>query len=448
MSIVLHCVPLGKVLLQEVDFDSEQVQHEVLHAIGHTLRVCVGQMLQSYLDREVTHLLKRSPYERRWESEEGEIEGECQRCHSRNRRDFYRNGSYPRWIVTQHGCIAVQRPQLKCRCQGNVKYRSRVLPRYRRLAVDVEVFIEQEYQQGQSYRQIKARLDERVHSSFGLRRLNQQVLQYGQETEWYESFGAGQAPPVLRLDAIWVTVCISIGETKIDRTGRCRLKKERRRIPILVAQGVWPAQKLRRVVAWKLVDGEDGASWQAFLEALQEHGISPEHGLRMVVTDGSAGFAQAHTLSLWRVPHQRCVFHKLQNIKQALDLSAYPDPQSRRSLVRTVLRQAREIWKAPTKTEAYARYEAFCAQWVQDQPEAVATLRRDFDDTLTFYDVRDKVQREQGEHWPETCLRTTSPLERTFRELRRRFAQAVLFQSKQGVCATTALFFRSKSGFS
>ncbi len=57
MSIVLHCVPLGKVLLQEVDFDSEQVQHEVLHAIGQTLRVCVGQMLQSYVDKEVTHWL-------------------------------------------------------------------------------------------------------------------------------------------------------------------------------------------------------------------------------------------------------------------------------------------------------------------------------------------------------------------------------------------------------
>ncbi len=137
------------------------------------------------------------------------------------------------------------------------------------------------------------------------------------------------------------------------------------------------------------------ASRQTFPEALQEHGISPGNGLRMVMTNGSGGFAQAHTLSLWRVSHQRCVFHKLQNIQQALDFSAYPDPDSRRQGVRTLLRQPGAIWKAPTKTEAYLRYKTFCAQWVQDQPEAVATLRRDFDDTLTFYDVRDKVQREQ-----------------------------------------------------
>ncbi len=117
MRIVLPCVPRGKVLTQAVDFANEQVQPEVLQ----TVRICVGQMLQSYRDREVTHVLQRSPYERRRESGDGEIEGECQRCHSRNRRDFYRNGSYPRWIMTQPGCISVQRPQWKCRCQGNVK---------------------------------------------------------------------------------------------------------------------------------------------------------------------------------------------------------------------------------------------------------------------------------------------------------------------------------------
>jgi 4-alpha-glucanotransferase len=62
---------------------------------------------------------------------------------------------------------------------------------------------------------------------------------------------------------------------------------------------------------------------------------------------------------------------------------------------------------------------------------------RDFDDTLTFYAIQEQAVR-RGEQWPAHLLRTTSPLERSFREFRRRYRNAVLFHSVLGALAVTS----------
>jgi hypothetical protein len=56
---------------------------------------------------------------------------------------------------------------------------------------------------------------------------------------------------------------------------------------------------------------------------------------------------------------------------------------------------------------------------------------------LAFYDAQEDAETK-GEQWPAHFLRTTSPLERMFREFRRRFRQAVLFHSNAGLHAATA----------
>jgi transposase-like protein len=81
-------------------------------------------------------------------------------------------------------------------------------------------------------------------------------------------------------------------------------------------------------------------------------------------------------------------------------------------------------------------YHAFCETWQKTQPKAIETLQRDFEATLAFYDAQEYADMK-GEHWPAHFLRTTSPLERTFREFRRRFRQAVLFHSNAGLHAAT-----------
>ena len=82
------------------------------------------------------------------------------------------------------------------------------------------------------------------------------------------------------------------GETRTDRTGRTRLVKQAKKVPILAAQGVWPTTGRTQLLAWMRTDSEDTASWQKFLEALYEAGLTPENGLALLISDGSAGFSK------------------------------------------------------------------------------------------------------------------------------------------------------------
>jgi len=56
---------------------------------------------------------------------------------------------------------------------------------------------------------------------------------------------------------------------------------------------------------------------------------------------------------------------------------------------------------------------------------------------LTFYTVQEQAA-QRGEDWPAQVLRTTSPLERMFREFRQRYRKAILFHSATGLQAVTA----------
>ena len=91
-------------------------------------------------------------------------------------------------------------------------------------------------------------------------------------------------------------------------------------------------------------------------------------------------------------------------------------------------------YEAPTADEARSRAAAFRARWAEAEPQAVATLERDFEQTLTYYGVMEEA-RAAGQAWAETCLRTTSGLERFNRGLRIKWGQAGAFWSEGGLMA-------------
>jgi transposase-like protein len=302
---------------------------------------------------------------------------------------------------------------------------------------DMGIEVRVDYQRGLSYRQIKADWDNRLGSSVGLRTLNQRVVGAISGERLARPLKRSEVPPVVRVDGIWITVMLPTGETRKDRSERTRPVKQAKKVPILAAQGVWPDTGRSVLLAWTLAKGEDHDSWQTFLEQLLELGISPENGLALLVADGSSGFRSAYESRYWMVPLQRCVFHKLRNMADALRSPAGLDRQAARLYRTDFLRQAAQIWQAENEADARLRYRHFCQHWQSLQPKAVAALTRDFDLTLTFYAVQQQAA-SQGLVWPAHMLRTTSPLERSFREFRRRFRNAVLFHSQAGAIAATA----------
>lgn len=430
-------VPIGNVLLQATEVEGADRALQVMENIASVLPAIIGQMLNKYLELEITRFLGRGHYQRRSHAKRQETQVRCSKCRSRERQKFRRNGSYRRNLVTKYGQMQLGMPQLKCECGGNVRFAFQTVRAYQRFGVDVQVFVQQEYQAGQSYRQIQTKLEDRLHSSVGLRSLNKQVLAVGEGIHSCKTWERGTAPPVVRFDGIWLTVMFETGEVRQDQLGRFRTVKQAKKVPILAAQGVWPTTGRTELLAWMQAEGEDEKSWQMFMERLWEAGLTPDNGLKMVVSDGGTGFEAAYQNVYWSVLRQRCVFHKLQNLTHALKLAQDLDPQTKKKFSTDFLHSASRIWQAEDKTQALHLYQTFCEQWQKTQPKAIQTLQRDFEATLAFYDAQEYAEM-QGEHWPAHFLRTTSPLERMFREFRRRFRQAVLFHSNAGLHAATA----------
>ena len=231
-------VPIGNVLLQGPDVDMPDMAFQVMENIAWALPGIIGQMLNKHLEMEITRFLGRGHYQRRRHAKRKETQVKCSRCQSRERQKFRRNGYYRRGLVTKYGHTQLGMPQLKCECGGNVRFDFQTIRVRQRFGVDVQVFVQKEYQAGQSYRQIQVKLEECLHSSVGLRTLNKQVLAVGEGAKTCQTWEKGDAPPVVRFDGIWLTVMFETGEVRRDQLGRVRPVKRARKIPILAAQGV------------------------------------------------------------------------------------------------------------------------------------------------------------------------------------------------------------------
>lgn len=431
-------VPIGKIKLQEPKSNARAAfVEELSQAIQGQIRYVVERCLETLMEKDVDLILEREWYERREQGRRGKIKQRCSRCLSHERQRFWRNGHYARQLNTQWGRIRLNVPQVKCVCGGNVRLSFRAIGPRQRMWNDFDLEVQVDYGRGLSYRQIKADWDERLGRSVGLRTLNRRVLMISAGGMPMVPLKKGEVPPIVRVDGIWITVMYPTGEVKKDRLGRERPVKQAKKVPLLAAQGVWPLTGQTVLLAWMRAEGEDTESWQLFLEQLYEAGITPENGLKMLVADGSKGFRAAYENRFWMVPLQRCVFHKLRNISGALRIPAGWDRQAAQDFRTQFLRQAASIWQAESAKDAHLIYEAFCQEWTPSQKKAVASLSRDFEDTLTFYQLQEQAA-SLDQFWPAHLLRTTSPLERLFREFRQRFRNAILFHSDAGLLASTA----------
>ncbi|WP_040445441.1 transposase [Ktedonobacter racemifer] len=121
------------------------------------------------------------------------------------------------------------------------------------------------------------------------------------------------------------------------------------------------------------------------------------------------------------VLEQRCIFHKLHNV--ATKCRSELKGKEQRDLRKQLMEQAALVYQAENASNARLRLARWGEQWREQAPQSIATLERDFEQTLVFYSLSGLAP---------VWIRTTSLLERTNRELRRKFRQAVTFGSQRG----------------
>ncbi len=434
-------VHVGNLLLQVSDCRSrrsfcEQLRTQVAQHVGFVVTRCIEVALST----ELTRLLRRPPFRRRRPKRFRAGEICCRRCGERDPHQFRRNGHYRRGLDTSYGRLWIHVPQVECcRCGASGEIPFQTLQARQRWWDDVEAGIRQQSVLGLSLREIQEQLSVQVGGAVGLRSINQRVHAAARALAAEQAQVLADVPPVVRVDGIWVRVMVVTDETHVDRRGRRRRVKTVAHVPILAAQGVWPATPRHEIIAWTVGQAEDRDSWEQLLDRLVARGVTPARGLRLVVGDGSAGLEEARQTVLWDVPFQRCIFHKLRNIGQAIAVPNELSVPARKSYRRRLIRSAARIWQAPTVAGARQRRAEFCQRWQEAQPDAVACLNRDFEATLTFYELL-AATAAAGTPWPAHAVRTTSPLEREFRAWRKRLRSAVLFHSLAGLKAVISQF--------
>jgi transposase-like protein len=153
----------------------------------------------------------------------------------------------------------------------------------------------------------------------------------------------------------------------------------------------------------ELIAVEDGyreskESWLSVLRDLAERGVEAP---LLAIGDGALGFWSA-LREVWpQSEQQRCWVHRLANVLDKLPKRLQPRAKD----------QLREIFNAETRKAAEAQIEKFVKEYDDKYPKAVASLLRDRETMLTFYDF-------PAAHWQS--IRSTNVIESAFATVRLR----------------------------
>lgn len=403
--------------------------------IALVIRV-IGQALRE----EVTRLLGRGKGERRDVGDRTRVEACCNRCGSRNRGGFYRAGFYPRGLLSLAAWGRILVPRVSCSCGGMVDFEFVHLVPYGRLWFDLEERARELAAMCVSLRDGVRVLSWGSGQAVCLATLNGLVNRAADLAGAFHMGVLERVPAVVMLDGVWLKVLEPTGEKFIDKRGGERDRLKKRKFPLLVAYGLDPVSGERWVLDWQKGREEDLQSWRTLLMRLRARGLSGRAGLKLFVHDGGAGLGKALELVCFGegVEHQRCVFHKLQNVKRDVVGEEGMSAKERRERRAEVISDAARVYRGEDEGEIRRRLEEFLARWRDKEPKAAQTLERDFERTLAYLKPLEKARR-RGEDWKVEALRTTSPLERVQRHFRRKGRQASIFHSDRGVDAAIQL---------
>ena len=344
--------------------------------IEDRLRANVRATIEAMFEEELAGFLGRIRYGRGGERAKG-----------------YRHGHRDRQLTGTFGTETVRVPRARVEDEeGKVtEWRSKALPRYRRLTKKAEALIASVYLAGTNTRRVKRALVglfEGAVSKDVVSRAWRKV-----KVDW----DAWSTRNLADEDVVRLILDGTVIRTRLDRKAT--------NISVLAAIGVRrDGQKI--LLSIRNMGGESTTAWGQFLADLDARGLRrPE----LVIVDGAPGL-EAALVALWGadLPIQRCTVHKHRNL-----LAHAP-----RHMHDELTEDYRDMIYAETAVEVAARRKAFLRKW-QLKCRAVAESLEEAGDRLFTFTRLDPSQ------WKST--RTTNAIERLNEEFRRRIkTQTVL----------------------
>ena len=302
-------------------------------------------------------------------------------------RNDYCNGYYPRSIESVYGQVQIRVPRLR---KGG--YVHELFERYQRRSDELSDAIKAAYLRGHSTRGVSAYMDEVFGVSLSAGGISRVLRSLDEELEKFHGSPLEDSWDVVYLDGMHVKV-------------------EDRDQVVLLAWGEDRAGD-GKCLGFRLAETEAFDAWWRFLIRLWQRGLKGA-GSRLFVHDGAGGLKKALEEVYPGQGKQLCIVHKLRDLREALRRSPRRD---------RIMKRAKVIYEAPSAEEARSRMKELMRCWRRWEPQAIELFSRDFEKTLSFYGMEKRF-------WMR--VRTTNPIERFIREIRRRIRPMGRFVNAQ-----------------
>ena len=306
----------------------------------------------------------------------------------------YRSGSYGRGLSTIYGRIEnLQMPKSK-----GIRLKYICLRAYQRRQPEFDEHILKAMILGLTSRKqakfFKSFIGDSVSHTTASRIINKIARLVNQ----YRNMPLKDEYEYLYLDAIWVHV------KELNIKNR----------PILIALGV-KADGTKHILTFKLGKGEPEGEWLGLLNDLYRRGLKG-FNLSLIISDNCCGLRSAINYVYPYTALQLCTVHKLRNILSKI--------RNKRKNRKKIMRQASKIFSSKTKQESVSRYNKFIRDWSSKEPGVVRTMKKDIEYYFTYFNFPQNKR---------DFLKSTNPLERINRELRRITRRVGYFQNQRSL---------------
>lgn len=377
--------------MRSVNFSEDNLAVQWQYVKRNLQELCIlGQLddFEAKAHRAIQALIQESIYE------DFKLQIGADRYERADTRCDFRKGEYSRFFTTTFGTSEIKIPRLR---DNNIDIAYSLFDKYQRRQKKFDDMVILSMILGLSTRKQRKFFKRFIGDSVSHTTASRLITNLEEDLKEFRTRPIEDKYKYLLVDGLWVHI----------------KEKAIRNRPILFVLGITENNK-KEILAFKLAKGETEAEVTALLDDLYRRGLEGKN-LKLIASDGAKGIRAAINMVYPYAKWQLCSTHKLRNLSKNIRHKV----KNRRRM----LPQASRIYKAKTKSQAIKRFTRFCQKWQDIESQAVRCFKKDFYDTLSFYDFSED----------KNFISTTNHLERDLEEVRRRIKIQGSFKSDKSL---------------